>query len=380
MDSMTGPARGVVAGVDSHTDSHDAAVLDDRGRLLGRRRFPADGSGYRELLSWVQRFGPLAAIGVESTGSYAAGLVRHLRAQGLEVLEVNQPHPHTRRRRGKSDPIDAELAARHVLAASSIVIAKDTSGIVEAIRQLRVARDGAVKARTAALNALGGLIVAAPEELRRQLLVRKTTRGRATLCARLRPDQARLQEPLHAAKAALRSLARRVIDLDAEIKLLDHQLKQLVATAAPATTARVAVSTGHAGTLLVTAGQNIQRLRSEASFAALCGASPLPVATGRSDRHRLNYGGDRDANCALHMIAVCRLRHCQRTRAYAERRTAEGKTKTEIIRCLKRYIARELYHALLADLLPPPIPTRRPDPITSITCGAGPIGRTVKSA
>jgi transposase len=380
MDSMTGPARGVVAGVDSHTDSHDAAVLDDRGRLLGRRRFPADGSGYRELLSWVQRFGPLAAIGVESTGSYAAGLVRHLRAQGLEVLEVNQPHPHTRRRRGKSDPIDAELAARHVLAASSIVIAKDTSGIVEAIRQLRVARDGAVKARTAALNALGGLIVAAPEELRRRLLVRKTTRGRATLCARLRPDQARLQEPLHAAKAALRSLARRVIDLDAEIKLLDHQLKQLVATAAPATTARVAVSTGHAGTLLVTAGQNIQRLRSEASFAALCGASPLPVATGRSDRHRLNYGGDRDANCALHMIAVCRLRHCQRTRAYAERRTAEGKTKTEIIRCLKRYIARELYHALLADLLPPPIPTRRPDPITSITCGAGPIGRTVKSA
>jgi transposase len=380
MDSMTGPARGVVAGVDSHTDSHDAAVLDDRGRLLGRRRFPADGSGYRELLSWVQRFGPLAAIGVESTGSYAAGLVRHLRAQGLEVLEVNQPHPHTRRRRGKSDPIDAELAARHVLAASSIVIAKDTSGIVEAIRQLRVARDGAVKARTAALNALGGLIVAAPEELRRQLLVRKTTRGRATLCARLRPDQARLQEPLHAAKAALRSLARRVIDLDAEIKLLDHQLKQLVATAAPATTARVAVSTGHAGTLLVTAGQNIQRLRSEASFAALCGASPLPVATGRSDRHRLNYGGDRDANCALHMIAVCRLRHCQRTRAYAERRTAEGKTKTEIIRCLKRYIARELYHALLADLLPPPIPTRRPDPITSITCGAGPIGRTAKSA
>jgi transposase len=380
MDSMTGPARGVVAGVDSHTDSHDAAVLDDRGRLLGRRRFPADGSGYRELLSWVRRFGPLAAIGVESTGSYAAGLVRHLRAQGLEVLEVNQPHPHTRRRRGKSDPIDAELAARHVLAASSIVIAKDTSGIVEAIRQLRVARDGAVKARTAALNALGGLIVAAPEELRRQLLVRKTTRGRATLCARLRPDQARLQEPLHAAKAALRSLARRVIDLDAEIELLDHQLKQLVATAAPATTARVAVSTGHAGTLLVTAGQNIQRLRSEASFAALCGASPLPVATGRSDRHRLNYGGDRDANCALHMIAVCRLRHCQRTRAYAERRTAEGKTKTEIIRCLKRYIARELYHALLADLLPPPIPTRRPDPITSITCGAGPIGRTVKSA
>jgi transposase len=379
MDSMTGSALGIVVGVDAHVDTHDAAVLDACGRLLGTRTFPADAAGYRELLSWVQRFGSIVALGVESTGSYAAGLVRHLRAHGLEVLEVNQPHPHARRRRGKSDPIDAELAARHVLAASSVAIAKDTSGIVEAIRQLRVARDGAVKARSAALNALTGLIVTAPEELRRQLLIRKTTRGRATLCARLRPDQARLHEPVHAAKAALRSLARRVIELDTEIATLGRQLKQLVATAAPTTTSRVAVSTGHAGTLLVTAGQNIERLKNEASFAALCGASPIPVSTGRTDRHRLNYGGDRDANRALHMIAVCRLRYCERTRAYAERRTAEGKTKTEIIRCLKRYIAREIYHALIADLLAPPDSSRRRDPIVSITCGAEPIGRVTST-
>jgi transposase len=337
MDSMTNRTRGIVVGVDAHADTHDAAVLDDCGRLLGTRSFPADAAGYRELTQWIGRFGPIVAIGVESTGSYAAGLVRHLRAEGLEALEVNQPHAHTRRRRGKSDPIDAEMAARHVLAANRLVIAKETTGIVEAIRQLRVARAGAVKARSAALNALTGLIVTAPEQLRQQLSVRKTTRARATLCARLRPNQARLHDPVHAAKAALRSLARRVIDLDAEIDLLDRQLKQLVATAAPVTTARVGVSTGHAGSLLVTAGQNIERLRHEASFAALCGASPIPVSTGRSDRHRLNYGGDRDANRALHLIAVCRLRHCKRTRAYAERRTAEGKTKTEIIRCLKRY-------------------------------------------
>jgi transposase len=168
-----------------------------------------------------------------------------------------------------------------------------------------------------------------------------------------------------------------VIDLDAEIATLDRQLKQLVATAAPVTTARVAVSTGHAGTLLVTAGQNIQRLRSEASFAALCAASPIPVSSGRSDRHPLNYGGDRDANRALHMIAVCRLRYCERTRAYAERPTAEGKTKTEIIRCLKRYIARELYHALVTDLLGDRAWRPRPAAIVSITCGAGTIGRTV---
>ena len=305
--------------------------------------------------------------------------MRHLRAEGLQVLEVNQPHPHTRRRRGKSDPIDAELAARHVLAANRPVVAKDTSGIVEAIRQLRVARDGAVKARTAALNALGGLIVTAPEDLRRQLTARKTKRARARLCERLRPDPRRLREPEQAAKAALRSLARRITELDGEIKLLDQQLAQLVAEAAPITINRLAVGTGHAATLLVTAGQNIERLRHEASFAALCAAGPIPVSSGRTDRHRLNYGGDRDANRALHMIAVCRLRYCERTRAYAARRTAEGKTKTEIIRCLKRYIARELYHALVADLLAQPDTPRPRDPIISITCGAGPIGHTIRS-
>jgi transposase len=376
MDSMTSLEREVVVGVDAHTDTHDACVLDDCGRLLGTRTFTADPAGYRQLLGWVRRFGSISALGVESTGSYAAGLTRYLRSGGLEIREVNQPHPHTRRRRGKSDPIDAELAARHVLADNRIVIAKDTTGVVESIRQLRVARDGAVKARSAALHALDGMVVSAPDELRQQLMVRKTTRGRATRCARFRPDPRRLHEPAVAAKAALRSLARRIIDLDAEIALLDRQLEQLVARAAPTTTSRIAVATGHAGTLLVCAGQNIERLRSEASFAALCGASPIPVSTGRTDRHRLNYGGNRDANRALHMIAVCRLRYCERTRAYAERRTAEGKTKTEIIRCLKRYIARELYHALVADLSPTKSQRRR-DPIVSIACGAGPIGRRV---
>src|SRR3954469_15194285 len=214
MNSMTDRSRGVVVGVDAHTDTHDVAVLDDCGRLLARQTFAADAAGYRALREWIEPFAPIAAIGVESTGSYAAGLVRHMRAEGLEVvLEINQPHPHTRRRRGKSDPIDAELAARHVLAANRPVVAKDTSGIVEAIRQLRVARDGAVKARTAALNALNGLIITAPEDLRRQLTARKTKRARAKLCERLRPDPQRLREPEQAAKAALRSLARRITEL-----------------------------------------------------------------------------------------------------------------------------------------------------------------------
>lgn len=177
------------------------------------------------------------------------------------MVEVNRPHAHTRRRRGKSDPIDAEMAARQAQAGHAVVIPKRTDGIVEAIRQLRVACESAVKARTAALNQLTELIVTAPAELRQQLRERKTSRGRATLCARLRPDLERLHEPLQAAKLALRSLARRVSELDHEIAALDAHLKPLVATAAPRTTQLLAISTGHAGQLLVTADENIDRLR-----------------------------------------------------------------------------------------------------------------------
>jgi transposase len=313
---------------------------------------------------------------VESTGPYAAGLVRFLRSRGVAVVEVNQPHAHTRRRRGKSDPIDAEMAARQALSGHATVVPKLTDGIVEAIRQLRLARDSAVKARTAAFNQLTEMIITVPDDLRQRLSTRKTTRGKTTLCSRLRPDLSRLHEPAQAAKLALRSLARRVAELDREIAALDEQLGPLVATAAPRTTQLIAVSTGHAGQLLVTAGQNIERLRSDGSFAALCGASPIPVSSGRRDRYRLNHGGDRDANRTLHMIAVCRLRYCQRTRAYAQRRIAEGKTKPEIIRCLKRYIARETYHALRADLDALIEAPARPATAVTINCGASPIGRT----
>jgi transposase len=376
MSSMTSPGGSVIGGVDAHTDTHDAAALDERGRLLGTRTFPSTPEGNRALLAWLESFGSIAVIGVESTGSYAAGLVRFLRSREVAVVEINQPHAHTRRRRGKSDPIDAEMAARQALSGHAIVVPKLTDGIVEAIRQLRLARDSAVKARTAAFNQLTEMIVTVPDDLRQHLSARKTTRGKTTLCSRLRPDLSRLHEPAQAARLALRSLARRIAELDREIATLDERLIPLVATAAPRTTQLIAVSTGHAGQLLVTAGQNIERLRNEGSFAALCGASPIPVSSGRRDRHRLNHGGDRDANRTLHMIAVCRLRYCQRTRAYAQRRIAEGKTKKEIIRCLKRYIARETYHALRADLAdliqPPPLPATT----VTINCGAGPTGRT----
>lgn len=362
---MADQRRRVTAGVDAHTDSHHAAVLDEQGRLIATAAFPATGQGYHELAAWLERCGDVERVGVESTGSYAAGLVRVLHARGIAVVEVNQPHPHASHRRGKSDPVDAELAARAAMSGTATAIPKQTTGTVEAIRQLVVARQGASKARVAALGQLEDLVLTAPAELRDQLARRKTLRGKATLCLALRADTGRIDTPLQAAKLALRSLARRVRALEAEIALLDQHLTALVAATAPRTTSLLGVSTGHASTLLITAGQNIDRLRGEAAFAKICAAAPIPASSGRTTRHRLDYGGDRQANRALHMIAVCRLRYCGRTRAYAERRTAEGLSKREIIRCLKRYIARELYHTLHADLTQPETttPTRR-DPLS----------------
>jgi len=377
MDSMQDTETIVTGGVDAHTDTHEAAALDDRGALLGTETFATTFAGYAALLDWLRAFGRVDVVAIESTGAYAAGLVRYLREHDIRVLEVNQPHAHTRRRRGKSDPIDAEMAARLALAGKATTIPKQTTGIVESIRLVRVTRASAVKARSAAMVQLSELIITAPQQLREQLAIRRSIRGKASLCRKLRPALSDLNQPSQAAKLALRSLARRIDTLDAEIAELDAQLQPLVAHAAPRTTQLLGISTGHAGQLLVTAGQNIERLHSDGAFAALCGASPIPASSGRTTRHRLNYGGDRDANRTLHMIAVCRLRYCARTQAYAARRTKEGKTKREIIRCLKRYIARETYHALQADLadlgeLQPP----RPRHATTITCGAGFIGHS----
>jgi transposase len=267
---MTEQGRRVIGGVDAHADTHHVAALDDRGALLATKSFEVSAAGYLQLLAWLRGFGEVDRVGVESTGSYAAGLTRHLVGAGVRVLEINQPHAHTRRRRGKTDAIDAEIAARHALSLATAVIPKQTTGIVEAIRQLRVARDGAVKPRSAAMLQLGDLILTAPSELREQLAPRRTLKG----------------DPVHAAKLALRSLARRIALLDDEIAELDTQLAPLVAAAAPRTTALLGISTGHAGQLLLTAGQNIDRLRSESAFAALCGASPIPVASGKRGRYR----------------------------------------------------------------------------------------------
>jgi transposase len=347
--STAAEAIGVTGGVDTHSNTHHAAALDDVGRLLSTREFPANIDGYEQLLDWLQSFGTLRRIGIEGTGCYGAGLTRFLRRHGIEVVEVNRPDRRARRVRGKSDPLDAESAARRALAGEDRVTPKDTTTIVEAIRVLRIARTGAVKSRTAAYNQLKDLIITAPDSLRESLRG-KTLQRVAAECARLRPDRTRLADPLHATKLALRTIALRVADLSAEIIDLDAQLDELVRCAAPRTMALLGVGPDHAAQLLITAGGNPERLQSEAAFAALCAACPIPASSGKTNRHRLNPAGDRDANRALYMITLTRLRYCPETRAYAQRRQAEGLSKRETIRCLKRYVARQVYHAVRADL------------------------------
>jgi transposase len=346
---MTAESIGVTGGIDTHSATHHAAALDDVGRLLGTREFPANPAGYAQLVDWLESFGPVTAIGVEGTASYGAGLTRFLRRRQLRVIEVNRPNRRSRRTRGKSDPLDAESAARRALAGEDHVIPKDTTTIVEAIRVLRIARTGAVKSRTAAYNQLKDLIITAPDPLLETL--RGETLQRVALeSARLRPDMNRLADPTQATKLALRTIAARVAGLDTEIATLDTQLAELVTAAAPRTLALLGVGVEHAAQLLITAGANPERLRSEAAFAALCAASPIPASSGKTNRHRLNTAGDRDANRALYMITLVRLRYCPDTRTYINRRQADGLSKREAIRCIKRYVARQAYHAIRADL------------------------------
>ena len=347
---MPAQNQAVIGGVDCHSDFHVAVALDPLGRVVGTETFPATGAGYRLTHTWLASFGPIAAVGVESSGSFGAALTRSLVGRGCRMIEINQPHPHLRARRGKNDAIDAEAAARKVLSGEATAAANDTTGIVEAIRQLSVARNSAVKARSAALCQLGDLLVTAPAALREQLDTRRTLEGKASVCARLRPDPDRLADPAQAAKAALRSLGRRINQLGAEAAELEGQLDRLVAAAAPTTVSRLRCGTHHTAALLVAAGENIDRLGSEASFAHLCATAPVPASSGRTSRHRLNFAGNRAANRALHMIVLVRLRYCERTRSYMDRRLTEGKTKKEAIRCLKRFVARELYRTLRADL------------------------------
>jgi transposase len=347
-ESGTTSVKEVVLGVDTHLDAHVAVALDGLGRRLGELAIPTSREGYESLVSWAEGFGRVRCAGVEGTSSYGAGLARHLRAAQVPVFEVERPKRRHLRRKGKSDSRDAEAAARAVLAGEAAGVPKSGDGRVEMIRVLRAARRSAVKARTQAANQLRSARVTAPEALR-QRLHGLSTKELVGVAARFRFGKD--PEDVEAAtKLALRSVARRYQHLSEEIAELDAQLGRLVAETAPELTSLPGLGTDHAATLLIVAGDNPERLGSEASFASLCGVSPVEASSGEVVRHRLNRGGNRDANRALHLICVVRLRIDERTRAYLARRASEGKSKREIMRCLKRYVAREVYRILVTSV------------------------------
>lgn len=342
----TSAVEEVVLGVDTHLDLHVAVALNQLGRRLDSMSLPTTTRGYDKLLSWARGLGSVTYAGVEGTSSYGASLTRYLQAKGIEVLEVERPKRRHLHRNGKSDPIDAEAAARTVLSDEATGEPKSKDGPVEMIRTLRVARNSAIKAKTQAANQLKNLRVTAPDELQHRLHG-LSTRRMVPVAARFRPGS-EPEDVQSATKFAMRSIARRHQALSEEIAELNAQIDRLLAEVAPQLISLPFIGTDSAAMLLTVAGDNPERLKTEASFASLCGVSPVEASSGKVVRHRLNRGGDRDANSVLHMICVRRMGKDKRTQEYVARRTAEGKSKREIMRCLKRYIAREVYRVLVS--------------------------------
>jgi transposase len=331
----------VIVGVDTHKHTHAAVAVTGLGARVAELTIAVGLAGYRELETWARSLGTVRAFGIEGTGSYGAGLARFLHEGGHVVHEVGRPDRRLRRRRGKTDHLDAEGAARAVLGGQAAALPKAGTSRVEMIRHLKVARDTAVKARTQAMLALKAIIVGAPAALRERL---EAVAGKMALIrhlAALRPGP--LTSTTASAKAGLRALARRWLDLDAEVRSHDAHLEELVEQCAPAMVEAHGIGTGTAAEMLVLVGDNPERIRSEAAFAKLCGACPVPASSGMTSRHRLNRGGHRQANAALHRVVVVRMRAHRPTVDYVRRRTAEGKGKREIIRCLKRFVAREIF-------------------------------------
>ena len=336
---------GVVGGVDTHADVHVAAALDQNGGLLGIESFPVNEAGYCRLAEWLAGFGPVVKIGVEGTGSYGVGLARHLHGEGIVVVEVDRPDRQKRRRLGKSDPIDAEAAARAALSGSAATTPKWRDGTVEQMRVLMVARRSVRMQRNQTLNQLRQIVICAPGEVRVRFKDRYKT-GLVSEAAAMRPRKG--SDPIvFTTNTVIRGLARRIEDLNDEMRSIDDALLGLIDQTAPSLRACHGVGVVTAATLLVTAGDNPDRLGSERSWARLCGVSPVPAGSGKtSGRVRLNHGGDRHANAALYQIVLTRMSSDSATRNYVRRRRAEGLSTREIMRCLKRYVARQTFKHL----------------------------------
>lgn len=330
-----------VLGIDTHKHVHVAVILDGLGRYQDALSFPATDAGTAQLLAWSQEHGTPMTAGVEGTGSYGYQLTRGLQGAGLTVLEVNRPDRANRRRKGKSDPVDAEAAARAVLAGQATAVPKNREGAVEALRSLTIARNSAVKATTTASNQIKALLVGADQQLRDDLRVQSLLQL-ATRASQL--------APIDGQRAAIASLGRRWLHLHQEVLDLDVAIRALIRRTAPELVVRPGIGIHSAAQLLITAGGNPERLHSDAAFAALCGASPVQASSGQKHRHRLSRGGDRAANNALWTIANNRLIHDSRTREFAARRRTAGDSRNDTLRVLKRYIARETFGIIRAAL------------------------------
>ncbi|MHB1534866.1 MAG: IS110 family RNA-guided transposase [Acidimicrobiales bacterium] len=335
----------VTGGVDTHADTHVAAALDGIGGVLGTESFPTTPAGYASLLAWLGGFGTVTVVGIEGTGSYGAGLARHVARAGVAVVEVDRADRAERRRAGKSDTLDAVSAARAAQSGRARGAPKGRDGTVEAIRALMVAKRSARGERTQTINQARALVITAPDDIRARFAKHNTAGLVAELVA-LRPRPGEVVD--YSTRIALRELGRRAQFLGDQIDRLDELIVPLVTAHAPGLLGLYGVGPHIAAMLLVAAGDHPERLRSEAAWAHLCAAAPIPASSGKTNRHRLNPGGDRQANHALWRIVFTRIGSHLPTRLYVERRTSQGKSKPEIIRCLKRYVAREVYPHLRA--------------------------------
>jgi transposase len=332
--------RRVIIGVDTHKYVHVAVGLDIIGGVIDSRSFAADSGGYEQLITWALSLGLKLTFAIEGTGSYGAGLTSAVRRRGVGTVEVMRTDRRDRRLRGKSDTLDAENAARAVLSGNATAIPKTNDGTVEMIRQVKIAKDLAVKARSAAIISLKTIIVTAEPELREQLqgLPRVALIER---CAGLRPGT--LTSVLAATKHTLRATARRWVLLNTEVLAHEKILTELTKQVVPDLVAAHGIGPDTASEMLIVAGDNAARVRSEPAWARLLGVAPVPASSGLTNRHRLNRGGHRQANAALYRAVIVRMQFHEPTKAYVARRIAEGKTKREIIRCLKRLLAREIW-------------------------------------
>ena len=344
--NMQRPEEGQAAiGADARKETRVAAAVDRQGALVDERRFATARQGCRQLESRARSLGDVLRAGAECPGSYGSGLAGHLAKSGLTVLEAASPGRTVRRKRGKDDFIDAEMAAEAALSGVRTVAPKSRDGMVGALRMLQKARSTAVAARRAALQTTRARIASAPEEPRGRLrgMTRMQPIGRLSAT---RPGPADLKSPVGAARISPRRLAKRCVGLDDEVSELDETTEAVLADAAPLLVECSCVGPQSAAQPMATVGDDPERLRSEAAFSMLCGVAPMPVSSGMACRHRLNRGGDRQASSAIRIMAIGRLRTDERAKDYVARKMAEGRTKMEAIRCLKRYIAREMYYAI----------------------------------